>query len=74
MKKVAVTLSVLLTIGVTLLGIGINLLRQGEYMIGAVCIAVGFGVICLGVYLFELGLIDKFKQFVEDEKSEPGKE
>jgi len=63
MKKEAVTLSTLLTIGVTLLTIGIDLLHQGEYVAGAICVAVGFGVICTGVYLFGRGLIDRFRQF-----------
>ncbi|MHA1632528.1 MAG: hypothetical protein ACTSXC_06975 [Candidatus Freyarchaeota archaeon] len=68
MKREAVTLSVLLTIAVTLLTIGIGLLQQGEYATGTICVAVGFGVICIGVYLFLLGLIDKFKQFAEARK------
>jgi len=68
MKREAVTLSALLTIGVTLLTIGIDLLQQGEYATGAVCVAVGFGVIFIGVYLFRMGVIEEIKQFAEARK------
>jgi len=70
MKREAVTLSALLTIGVTFLSIGIDLIKLGQVVEGVVCAAVGFGIICIGVYLFERGLIDKFKQFAEARKRE----
>jgi len=70
MNREAVTLSVLLTIGVTLLGIGVDLLQQGEYVTGAVCVAVGFGVICIGVYLFQKGIIEEITEQIVYEGEE----
>ncbi|MHC1624229.1 MAG: hypothetical protein ACXQTR_06555 [Candidatus Methanospirareceae archaeon] len=68
MKREAVTLSALLTIGVTFLSLGIDLIKLGQVVEGVICAVVGFGIICLGVYLFQLGLIDRFKQFAEARK------
>jgi hypothetical protein len=59
MQKETVTLSALLTISITILGLGINLLQQGEYAVGVACIIVGFGVMLVGAYLFERGIIQK---------------
>jgi hypothetical protein len=62
MQKETVTLSALLTIAVTILGLGVNLIQQGQYAVGAVCIAVGFGVMLLGVYLWQKGIIEKLRR------------
>jgi len=62
--KNTITLSTLLSIGTILISLGINFLQSNQYVEGVACIIVGFGIICIGVYLFERGLIDKFKQFV----------
>jgi hypothetical protein len=59
MQKETVTLSVLLTISITILGLGIDLLKQGEYATGVACIVVGFGIMLVGVYLFEKGIIQR---------------
>ena len=65
MGKETITLSSLLTLAVALLSLGIDLLRQGEYVPGTVCVVAGFGVACIGVYLFERGAVGKIKQAVE---------
>jgi len=66
--KNTITLSTLLSIGTILISLGINFLQSSQYVEGIVCIIVGFGIVCIGVYLFECGLIDKFKQFAEARK------
>ena len=53
--KNTITLSTLLSIGTMLISLGINFLQSSQYV---------EGIVCIGVYLFERGLIDKFKQFV----------
>jgi hypothetical protein len=62
MQKETVTLSVLLTISITILGLGVDLLQQGEYATGALCLVVGFGIMLVGVYLFEKGIIQKIAE------------
>jgi hypothetical protein len=62
MQKETVTLSVFLTISVTILGLGVNLMQQGEYAMGVACIVVGFGVMLVGVYLFEKGIIQSLEE------------
>jgi len=73
MKKEIATLGTFLTISITLLTLGINLIQQGEYTTGAICIVVGFGLILVGLYLFKEGIIKKIKQFVEPHLSDPKK-
>jgi len=60
--KKEVTSSTLLTIAVTLLTIGINLLDSGNIGPGILCILVGFGVICITVLLIERGIIEKVQK------------
>jgi len=62
MKKEAVTLSALLTIGVTFLSIGLDLIKLGQVVEGVICAVVGFGIICIGVYLFQRGVIEEIKK------------
>jgi hypothetical protein len=68
MQKETVTLSVLLTISITILGLGVDLLQQGEYATGAACIVVGFGVMLVGIYLFEKGIIQRLQEFETERK------
>ena len=60
--KNTVTLATFLSLGMALLSIGVDLLQQGEYVTGAVCVVVGFGVICLGTFLFQRGVIEEIKK------------
>jgi len=60
--KNTITLSTLLSIATILISLGINFLQAGQYIEGVVCIIVGFGVICIGVYLFEKGVIEKLSK------------
>jgi len=66
--KEGIKLATFLSFGIALLSIGLDLIKIGQVVEGVVCAAVGFGIICIGVYLFERGLIDKFKQFAEARK------
>ncbi len=68
MDKENVTLSTLITIGVTLLSLGINLIQQAQYAVGALCIIVGFGVTVVGLTLYEKGVISKVMKHVGGEK------
>jgi len=65
MKKETVTLGTFLTISITLLTLGVNLIQQGEHTTGAICIVIGFGLILVGLYLFKEGLIKQIKQLIE---------
>ncbi|RLG99450.1 hypothetical protein DRO19_02270 [Candidatus Bathyarchaeota archaeon] len=60
--KNTITLSTLLSIATILISLGINFLQVGQYIEGVVCIIVGFGVVCIGVYLFEKGVIEKLSK------------
>jgi len=60
--KNTITLSMLLSIGTILISLGINFLQSGQYVTGVVCLIVGFGVICIGVYLFQKGVIEEIKK------------
>ena len=60
--KNTITLSTLLSIGTILISLGINFLQSGQYVTGVVCLIVGFGVICIGVYLFQKGVIEEIKK------------
>ena len=60
--KNTVTLSTLLSIGTILISLGINFLQSGQYVEGIVCVIVGFGVICIGVYLFRKGIIEEMRR------------
>ena len=60
--KNTVTLSTLLSIGTILISLGINFLQSGQYVTGVVCLIVGFGVICIGVYLFRKGIIEEMRR------------
>ena len=60
--KNTVTLSTLLSIGTILISLGINFLQSGQYVEGIVCVIVGFGIICIGVYLFRKGVIEEIKK------------
>jgi len=60
--KNTITLSTLLSIGTILISLGINFLQSGQYVTGVVCLIVGFGVICIGVYLFRKGIIEEMRR------------
>ena len=60
--KNTITLSMLLSIGTILISLGINFLQSGQYVTGVVCLIVGFGVICIGVYLFRKGIIEEMRR------------
>jgi hypothetical protein len=62
MQKETVTLSVFLTVSVTILGLGVDLIKQGEYGVGIACLAVGFGIMLVAVYLFEKGIIERLQE------------
>jgi len=51
--------SVLLTIAVTLLTMGVTFIQQGNYETGVVCLLVGFGLIVATIYLLERGIISR---------------
>ena len=60
--KNTITLSTLLSIGTILISLGINFLQSNQYIEGVACIIVGFGIICIGVFLFEKGVIEKLSK------------
>jgi len=53
---VEVSASVLLTIAVTLLSIGVNYLEKENFQVGVPCIIVGFALILATIYLIEEGV------------------
>ena len=59
--KVEVSASVLLTIAVTLLSIGVNYLEKNNPTVGVPCIIVGFGLILATVFLIEEGVFRREK-------------
>jgi uncharacterized membrane protein YwaF len=56
-----VTLSSLLALSVTLLSLGVDIIRQGQYVAGSICLIVGFGVMLVAVMLYEKSIIQKLK-------------
>jgi len=62
MKREVITLSTLLTIGITLITMGISFFQSEQYVEGVICVAMGFGLICAGIYLFEKGIIEQFEK------------
>jgi len=59
MDNEAVKLSTLLTLAVSILGLGVNLIQQGLLEVGGLCIIVGFGIMVVGFTLYEKGVIEK---------------
>ena len=59
--KEEVSASVLLTIAVTLLSMGVSFLKEGALTEGCVCVAAGFATLLATVYLIEKGIIEKVK-------------
>jgi hypothetical protein len=59
--KLEVSASALFTIAVTLLSLGVNYLQNGDTRTGSICIIVGFGLLVLGVFAIEQGIMLKVK-------------
>lgn len=59
--KLEVTASVVFTIAVTLLSLGIDLLKSGDTSTGSICVIVGFGLLVVGVLAVEWGVIQRVR-------------
>jgi hypothetical protein len=59
--KEKVSASVLLTIAVTLLSMGVSFLKEGVLTEGCVCVVAGFATLLAAVYLIEKGIVEKLK-------------
>jgi uncharacterized membrane protein YjjP (DUF1212 family) len=57
--KLEVSAGALLSLAVALISLGVNFLRSGDTASGAVCVLVGFGLICATIYLVERGIISR---------------
>jgi len=68
MDNEAVKLSTLLTLAVSILGLGVNLIQQGLLEVGGLCIIVGFGIMVVGFTLYEKGVVEKVVKRVGGEK------
>jgi len=64
--KLEASVSTLFTVAVILLSLGVNFLKSGDTSTGVICIMVGFGLIVIGVYAVEKGIINKVKIFKEE--------
>jgi predicted lysophospholipase L1 biosynthesis ABC-type transport system permease subunit len=62
MQSESVTFSGLLTIAVSILSLGVNLIHQGQYATGVACLAIGFGIILIATILIEKGIIKNLKR------------
>lgn len=60
--KAEISISVLLTLAVSLITMGVSFLEKGEYTPGIACIVVGFGLMVTTVLLFQYGIIQKVKK------------
>ncbi len=60
--KTEISVSVLLTIAISLLTMGISSINQGDQLTGIVCIVVGFGLTVCTIILFEKGVIERVKR------------
>jgi hypothetical protein len=56
-----VSASVLLSLAVALISMGVNFLKSGDTAAGCVCVLVGFGLVCATIYLVEKGVISKLR-------------
>jgi membrane-bound ClpP family serine protease len=61
--KLEVSASALFTVAITLLSLGVSFLKSGDTSTGVICIITGFGLIAIGVYAVEKGIINKIKTF-----------
>lgn len=59
MRKIGLTLFI--TLGVTLITTGVNFVTGNRVLEGVLAIVAGMGVVHLGVYLYEKGLIELVK-------------
>jgi hypothetical protein len=59
--KLEVSASVLLSLAVALLSMGVDFFKSGDTTSGAVCVLVGFGLICATIYLVERGIISRLR-------------
>jgi hypothetical protein len=57
--RLEVSASVLLSLAVALISMGVNFLRSGDTAAGCVCVLVGFGLVCATIYFIEKGIISR---------------
>jgi predicted cobalt transporter CbtA len=62
--KEEVSSSILLSIAVTLLTLGVNQLQSGNTTVGLLCVLVGFGLVCVTTILVERGIISKVQRSI----------
>jgi len=60
--KTEVSVSILLTLAMSLLTLGVSFLEKGDVVTGVACIVVGFGLIVVTVILWERGIIEEIKK------------
>jgi hypothetical protein len=68
--KEQVTFSVLLTLAVTLLSLGVSQIQSGNTGVGALLIVVGFGVLTLAVIAREKGFIEAVEKMIDEKVKE----
>lgn len=61
MLKIELSASVLLTLAVSLLTMGVSFLKEELLTEGCICIAVGFGLMLATIILLEKGIIERLK-------------
>jgi hypothetical protein len=68
--KEQVTFSVLLTLAVTLLSLGVSQIQSGNIGVGALLIVVGFGVLFMAVIAREKGFIEAVEKMIDEKVKE----
>ena len=58
--KVELSVSALLTLAVSLITVGLQLVKSGSIAYGVTLVGVGFGIMVLSVYLIYEGIVRKF--------------
>ena len=59
------TLTGFMTVGVALISVGSDLVKNGQYEYGSMLLIIGIALIALGVYLFQRGLIPQVVRKVQ---------
>jgi hypothetical protein len=68
--KEQVTFSILATLAVTLLSLGVSQIQSGNIGVGALLIVVGFGVLCMAVIAREKGFIETVEKMIDEKIKE----
>jgi len=59
--RLEVSATAFLSLAVALLSLGVDFFRSGDTASGAICVLVGFGLICATIYLVEKGIIARLR-------------